>query len=98
MCAASSLNQAFKEIAQHCQALHPNARVLLNFGAFGALLQQISKGTPIDVFALADQDTMSLAKQQGLVAASEQVDSVCNRLVLIVSADSKLSITGLPDL
>jgi ABC-type molybdate transport system substrate-binding protein len=35
--------------------------VLLNFGASGALLQQMAKGAPVDVFASADQETMDAA-------------------------------------
>lgn len=96
--AASSLTQTFKEIAQIYEARFPDVKVVLNFGASGALLQQLSKGAPVDVFASADQETMNLAEQQGLVKADERRDFVRNSLVLIVPADSKLSITGLPDL
>ena len=44
--AASSLTNAFKDIAQAYQAVHPDTHVLLNFGASGSLLQQMAKGAP----------------------------------------------------
>ena len=82
--AASSLTNAFKEIAQGYEAQYPASKVALNFGASGALLQQLSKGAPVDVFASADQETMDTAQQQGLVKAANRHDFVRNTLVLIV--------------
>ena len=96
--AASSLSQAFKEIAQSFEARHPEVKIALNFGASGALLQQLAKGAPVDVLASADQETMDLAEKQGLVVAGERRDFVGNRLVLIVPGDSRLSIGHLQDL
>ena len=86
--AASSLSNAFKEIAELYQAQHPAAKVALNFGASGALLQQLAKGAPVDVFASADQETMDMAQRQGLVKAADRHDFVRNTLVLIVPLDS----------
>ena len=96
--AASSLSQAFREIVQAYEARHPEVKIALNFGASGALLQQLAKGAPVDVLASADQETMDLAQQQGLVAPGERRDFVGNRLVLIVPSDSKLNIGQLQDL
>lgn len=96
--AASSLTHAFKDIAQTYQARYADARVQLNFGASGALLQQIAKGAPVDVFASADQETMNQAQKQGLVAAGERHDFARNELVLITPLDSKLVIKQLSDL
>lgn len=96
--AASSLTNAFKDIAQSYEAQHPGNKVLLNFGASGALLQQLAKGAPADVFASADQETMDMAQKQGLVAASERRDFVRNSLVVIVPMDGKASVKRLEDL
>jgi molybdate transport system substrate-binding protein len=96
--AAASLTNAFREIAQSYQTQYPDAKIALNFGASGALLQQIAKGAPVDVFASADQETMDMAEKQGLVAASERRDFVRNVLVLIEPADTKLAIKRLEDL
>lgn len=96
--AAASLTNGFKEIAQDYEAQHPGSKILLNFGASGALLQQLAKGAPVDVFASADQETMTMAEQQGLVAAGERKDFARNTLVLIVPADSQSAIKQLADL
>ena len=96
--AASSLTQSFKEIAKNYEVRFPGVKISLNFGASGALLQQLGKGAPVDVFASADQETMNLAEQQGLVAAGDRRDFVGNALVLIVPSDSKLGMANLQEL
>lgn len=96
--AAASLTDAFKEIAQSYEAAHPGSKVLLNFAASGALLQQMAKGAPVDVFASADQETMDTAVKQKLVAPNERVNFVRNTLVLVVPADSTLNLKRLDDL
>ena len=42
--AAASLTNALKEVGPLFEAAHPGTKVLFNFGASGALLQQIAKG------------------------------------------------------
>ena len=96
--AASSLTNAFKDIAQSYEAQHPGSKVLLNFGASGALLQQMAKGAPVDVFASADQETMDAAQQQGLVRAADRQDFVRNALVVVAPMDAKASPAALKDL
>ena len=96
--AAASLTNAFKEIAENFQAAHPEHQVLLNFAGSGALLQQIAKGAPVDVFASADQVTMDKAQEQGLLAAGTRKDFVQNTVVVITPADSQLELTQLTDL
>ncbi len=84
--AAASLTNAFKEIAPLFEAAHPGAKLQLNFGASGALLAQIAKGAPVDVFVSADQETMDQAQAQGLVKPAQRRDVVSNTLVVIVPA------------
>ena len=96
--AAASLTNAFKEIGAAFEAANPGARVLLNFGASGALLQQIAKGAPVDVFASADQETMDQAQQQQLVSGGARVNFVRNALVVIVPADAATLPRNLNDL
>ena len=96
--AASSLTNAFKDIAQVFEAAHPGTKVQLNFGASGALLQQMAKGAPVDVFASADQETMDKAQKDGLVKGADRKDFVRNKLVLIVPTDAKIVPSTLNDL
>lgn len=96
--AAASLTNAFKEIAGNYEAQHAGSKVLLNFGASGALLQQMEKGAPVDVFASADQETMDQAEKRALVQARDRRDFARNVLVLVVPADSKQVFGKLEDL
>ncbi len=96
--AAASLTNAFRELGTAFENQNPGTRVQFNFAASGALLQQIVKGAPVDVFASADQETMDDAQKQGLVDASTRVDFVRNALVVIVPTDSKATAGGLADL
>ena len=96
--AASSLTNAFKDIAQIYEAAHPDTKVQLNFGASGALQQQMAKGAPVDVFASADQETMDKAQKEGLVKAADRKDFARNKLVLIVPTSAKLIPAKLKDL
>lgn len=100
--AASSLTNAFREAASLYQAQHPDVAVALNFAASGVLLQQLDKGAPVDVLASADQQTMDLAQQRGLVG--ERRDFARNSLVVIVPVPlpqgnpGPVALTGLADL
>ena len=96
--AAASLTNAFKEIAENFEAAYPEHKVLLNFAGSGALLQQIAKGAPVDVFASADQVTMDKAKEQGLLADGSRKDFVQNTVVVITPANSQLELNELTDL
>ncbi len=96
--AAASLSNAFREIGQAYEAQHAGSKVLFNFGASGALLQQMAKGAPVDVFASADQETMDAAQKQSLIQPASRQDFVSNALVLILPADSKLAPKSLADL
>jgi molybdate transport system substrate-binding protein len=97
--AAASLTNAFRELAPVFEAANPGTKVLYNFGASGALMQQIAKGgAPVDVFASADQETMDQAQSQGLVQAVQRRDFVSNSLVVIVPASAASVPTGVNDL
>lgn len=96
--AAASLTNAFGEIAPLFEAQHPGVKVQLNFGASGALMQQIAQGAPVDVFASADQETLDQAQEKNLVLATERQNFVSNTLVVIVPIAAKSSPKTLQDL
>jgi len=96
--AAASLTQALRDLVPLYEAAHPGDRVLLNFGASGALLAQIAKGAPADVFVSADQESMDQAQDRGLVRPAQRRDMVSNSLVVIVPAAATRAPRALADL
>lgn len=95
--AASSLTNAFQNVAKAYEGQHPGTHVVLNFGSSDTLLRQIANGAPADVFASADQVAMDRAQSQGAITASSRVDFAANQLVLIVPTGGA-KITALSDL
>lgn len=87
--AAASLNNAFKEISAAFEKEQPEHSVQLNFAGSGALLQQMTHGAPVDIFASADQTTMDQARELDLLDNSSRYDFVSNSLVLITPANGQ---------
>jgi len=96
--AAASLTNAFKTLAEQYEKVHPDTKVVLNFGASDVLMQQIVRGAPADVFASADQDAMNKAEAERVIQPASRKDFAANQVVLIVPTDSKLGIGALRDL
>jgi molybdate transport system substrate-binding protein len=96
--AAASLTNAFKDIGAAFEKANPDTKVQFNYGASGALLQQIAKGAPVDVFASADEVTMDQAEQQQLVRPGTRVNFASNSLVVVVPADARTAPRALSDL
>ena len=96
--AAASLTQAFQDIGTQFENQNPGTKVKFNFGASGALMQQIANGAPVDVFASADTDTMDKAVVKGVVAAVDVKVFTTNKLVVIVPLLSKTALQQLADL
>ncbi len=80
--AASSLTEAFTELAAGFQEENPESTVALNFDGSQRLRFQLEHGAEADVFASADQRQMDLAQDSG-VLAGEAVNFASNRLVII---------------
>ena len=96
--AAASLGNAFREIGTAFAAARPGITVQFNFGASGALLQQIAQGAPVDVFASADEDTMDQAAQRGFVAPAGRAVFAVNTLVVVVPSNAQVVPRSLGDL
>jgi ABC-type molybdate transport system substrate-binding protein len=71
--AASSLTDAFGEVATAFKAANPHVSVELNFEDSSALRDQILGGTPADVFAAADTTTMDAVAEADALGADPQV-------------------------
>ncbi|MEP7102776.1 MAG: molybdate ABC transporter substrate-binding protein [Burkholderiales bacterium] len=95
---AASLTNAFRELGPMFEAQNPGSKVLFNFASSDALLAQIAKGAPADVFAVADQESMDRAEAQKLLTPGSRRNFVSNALVLATPADSALGLKTLTDL
>lgn len=96
--AAASLQDALNDIKMDFEREHPHVKVVFNFGASGALQQQISRGAPVDLFFSAAEDKFAQLVHEGFIEKKRSADLVGNELVLVVPNDSKLDINGLNDL
>lgn len=96
--AASSLTESFRELGATYEKTHPGTKVDFNFAASGVLLQQISRGAPVDVFASADETTMDQAQQQNLLAAGTRAVFAVNALWVVVPPQAKAPPRTLKDL
>ena len=96
--AAASLTEAFKEIGQKFEATKSGVTMRYNFAASGVLIQQIAQGAPVDVFASADQETMTRGVDQKLIDPDTRRDFAANALVLVGPAQGGLELKTLADL
>lgn len=95
--AAISLTNALPEIKTLYQRSNPNVNVTYNFGASGALQQQIQQGAPVDVFFSAATQQMDALQQKNLLDPSTRINLLTNRLVLITPRNAK-ALTSFQDL
>jgi molybdate transport system substrate-binding protein len=95
--AASSLTDAFGELAKTFEERNPGVEVRQSFESSSTLLTQIQQGAPADVFASAAEEEMDTAVEDGLVAGEPEV-FVRNREVVMVPEDNPADIRSMRDL
>ncbi len=96
--AAASLQDAMEAITPQFTTTEPNITISYNFGASGALQQQIEQGAPADIFFSAAAKQMDALAERGLILPDSRQNLVTNRLVLVAPVDSSLKITDLAQL
>lgn len=96
--AAASLEAALNKIKIDFETEHPKVVINYNFGASGALQQQIAQGAPVDLFFSAAEDKFDQLMEKGLIAKDKSVDLVGNDLVLVVPKDSSKDIDTFADI
>ena len=94
--AASSLTDAFEELAGTFEEQNPGTVVRTSFAASSELLAQIQQGAPADVFASASEKNMDTAVGEELVGEASVFAR--NRPVVIVPAKNPAGIEGFEDL
>ncbi len=94
--AASSLTDAFGELAKTFEEQNPGVEVRQSFESSSTLLTQIQQGAPADVFASAAEEEMETAVEEDLAEGEPQV-FVKNREVVMVPKDNPAGIEGFRD-
>ena len=95
--AAASLSDSLEKIAaQYEKETHD--KIVFNFAGSSLLARQIEEGAPADIFFSADEAQMDRLQNKGLILAGTRKSRLSNLLVIIVAADSSLSITAPRDL
>jgi molybdate transport system substrate-binding protein len=92
--AAASLQGALKAIEPRFAQANPSIKLTYNFGASGALQQQIEQGAPVDIFLSAAQKQMNALQKKGLILTETRRNLLTNRLVLVVPSNSSRGLTG----
>ena len=95
--AASSLTDAFGELAETFEERNPGVEVRQSFESSSTLLTQIQQGAPADVFASAAEEEMDAAVNDDLVAGEPEI-FVRNREVIMVPEDNPAGIESMRDL
>jgi molybdate transport system substrate-binding protein len=95
--AASSLTDAFGELAERFEEQNRGVKVRQSFESSSTLLAQIQQGAPADVFASASEEEMDTAVQDGLVRGEPRL-FVKNREVVLVPRDNPAGIESIRDI
>jgi molybdate transport system substrate-binding protein len=96
--AAASLTESLNEIKTLYAQKAPHVKLTFNYGASGTLQQQIEQGAPADLFLSAGKKQMDALVSKQFIDSATAKNLLLNDLVLVVAADSKLSITKVEDL
>lgn len=92
--AAASMQNALTELQSNYEQEHSNVKLLFNYGASGALQQQIKQGAPVDVFFSASEEKFNEVLEKDLIEKQNSIDLVSNELVLIQNKQSNHKISG----
>ncbi len=96
--AAASMTDALADIQKLYEANHSGIKLSFNFGASGALQQQIEQGAPADLFLSAAVKNMAALVDEGLIDSGQQTNLLKNELVVVAAADSAAVIQKVEDL
>ena len=95
--AAASLTGTFTDLAERFEREHEGVDVVLSFGGSSDLAAQITEGAPADVFAAADERTMSTVVDAGAAEGVPQAFAT-NTLQIVVPQGNPAGVASLADL
>ena len=95
--AAASLTDVLEDIGKGYESKSKNT-VRFNFGPSSGLARQIEEGAPADIFFSADLMQMDELQKKGFIDESSRKNLLSNQLVIIVPAESNISVSSPKDL
>ena len=99
LAAAASLKNAFDEkLIPMFNEKYPNIKVTPTYASSGDLQTQIENGLEADIFMSASNKQMNALADEDLIDNSTHVQTLENKVVLIVPKDSDSNITSFEDL
>ena len=99
LAAAASLKNVYDEkLIPMFNEKYPNIKVTPTYASSGDLQTQIENGLEADVFMSAANKQMNALADEGLIDNSTNVQTLENKVVLIVPKDSDANITSFEDL
>ena len=99
LAAAASLKNVYDEkLIPMFEQKYPGVKVTPTYASSGDLQTQIENGLEADVFMSAANKQMNALAEKGLIDNSTNVQSLENKVVLIVPADSNSNISSFDDL
>lgn len=82
--AAVSLTDVLTEITEDYEGKKPGVKILLSFGATGALQRQVEQNAPVDLFAAANTRSLEELRDKGFIA-DETIRILCkNSLTMVI--------------
>lgn len=95
--AASSLTKAFTEVGIAFEKAE-NCKVTFSFGATGSLSEQLRNGAPFDVFAAADESTVTKLDKAGQLISDTVKPYAVGRLGMATLKSSNIEVKTIEDL
>jgi len=97
VCAAASLTEALKEIAVTYEK-QSGDKLVFNFASSSVLARQIEEGAPADLIISADEAKLDALDTKGLLLPGTRKSILSNTLVIVVPADSAITLKSAGDL
>ena len=94
--AATSLTDAFTELAKQFRKVNKGVKVRLNFGSSSTLIAQVQSGAPSDIMASADLTNLEKLVASGNVAMTPKVFAR-NLMVIAVKPGNPKSVRSVAD-
>jgi molybdate transport system substrate-binding protein len=95
--AATSLTDAFSELAKQFHKINKNVKIRLNFGSSSTLVSQIQSGAPSDIMASADLTNLEKLVASGNVVVVPKVFAR-NSMAIAVKPGNPKSVRSIADL